>query len=105
MKRFLKLILPGVASVGLLTSCATLEPAGESGFVSLFDGKSLDGWTLLAQKGGGYAVEDGAIVCSQGGGGNLFYDREFSDFVLRLEFKLKPGSNNGIAIRSRRPEE
>ena len=100
MKRFLKLILPGVASVGLLTSCATLEPAGESGFVSLFDGKSLDGWTLLAQKGGGYAVEDGAIVCPQGGGGNLFYDREFSDFVLRLEFKLKPGSNNGIAIRS-----
>lgn len=72
----------------------------EPGFVSIFDGKSLNGWTLIGKTGEGYLVQDGKIVCPPGGGGNLFYDKEFSDFVLRFEFKLFEGSNNGLAIRS-----
>ena len=100
LKGATKALLAGAACAILTTSCTTLPVGDDDGFVSLFDGKSLEGWTLLGQKGGGYVVEDGAIVCTQGGGGNLFHDREFSDFILRLEFKLKPGSNNGIAIRA-----
>ncbi len=107
MKRLIQpLLLTASALIGglLFTSCSTTpaEPSSsvEAGFVSLFDGETLDGWTLLAGKGDGYSVENGAIVCAQGGGGNLLTDDEYADFVLRLDFQLKPGSNNGIGIRT-----
>lgn len=48
---------------------------------------------------GGYAVEDGAIACTSRGG-NLYTGRDYSDFVLRLEFMLAPGANNGIGLRA-----
>lgn len=84
-------------SLAALTYCT---PSSEPGFVSLFDGKTLQGWTLLGKTGEGYVVEDGKIVLPPGGGGNLFSEREFTDFVLRFEFRLEDGSNNGLAFRS-----
>jgi len=74
--------------------------AAEPGFTSLFNGKDLTGWTLVAKKGGGYSVQDGAIVCANGGGGNLLTDKDYDNFVLRLEFKLPPGGNSGIGLRA-----
>ena len=72
----------------------------EKDFTPIFDGKSLNGWKLIGKTGDGYLVEDGKIVCPPKGGGNLFHEKEYSDFVLRFEFKLADGSNNGLAIRS-----
>lgn len=72
----------------------------ESGFVSLFDGKSLQGWRLMGQRGEGYGAKDGVIYCAQGGGGNLYTEKEYADFVFRFEFKLEDGSNNGVGIRA-----
>ena len=74
----------------------------EPGFVSLFNGKNLDGWTLVqkADTGRGYVVEDGKLVCPADGGGNLLTDRDYANFVLRFEFRLQAGSNNGIGIRA-----
>jgi hypothetical protein len=69
----------------------------EKGFVTLFDGKTLDGWQGSL---GGYAVEDGVLICKKSGGGRLFTKDEYSDFVFRFEFKLQPGANNGVALRS-----
>jgi hypothetical protein len=83
----------------LLTVTAAPTPA-ELGFVSLFDGETLNGWKLLGKTGDGYLAQDGKIVCPPGGGGNLFTEKQFRDFVLRFEFKLVDGSNNGLAIRS-----
>ncbi|MCG6928471.1 MAG: DUF1080 domain-containing protein [Acidobacteria bacterium] len=74
--------------------------AGEEGFVPLFDGKTLDGWVLKGKTGAGYEVEDGKIVLPPGGGGNLLTAQEYSDFVLRFEFRLFEGSNNGLGIRA-----
>ena len=74
--------------------------AAEPGFVPLFDGKSLDGWKLVGGKGRGYLAEDGMIVCPADGGGNLFTEKEYANFVLRFEFRLTPGANNGIGIRA-----
>lgn len=75
--------------------------AAEEGFVSLFDGRTLDGWTLVAKgKGRGYVVENGLLVCPKDGGGNLLTDREFSDFIFRFEFRMEPGGNNGVGIRA-----
>ena len=89
------------ALVGFCT-CPALHAADspakdEEGFKSLFDGKTLEGWTGSTN---GYAVEDGAIVCVPDKGGNLYTEEEFGDFVLRFEFKLTPGANNGLALRA-----
>jgi len=74
--------------------------ATDPGFKPLFNGKDLTGWTLVAKSGSGYRVENGSIVCPEDGGGNLFTEEEFDDFILRFEFKLSPGGNNGIGIRA-----
>ena len=81
---------------GVLSSAADIEP----GFTPLFDGKTLGGWKLLGKTGDGYYVRDGKIVCPPGGGGNLLSEKQYADFILRFEFKLEKGSNNGLAIRS-----
>jgi hypothetical protein len=79
-----------------------IQGAAEEGFVSLFDGKSLNGWSIANQKGQGFLVENGAIVCPADGGQKLISDKEYANFVFRLEFKLEADSNNGIGIRAPR---
>ena|ERR1039457_2547572 len=74
--------------------------AGEAGFTSLFDGKTLNGWKLVGGHGPGYMVQDNRIVCPAEGGGNLFTEKEFGNFVFRFEFVLTAGANNGIGIRA-----
>ncbi len=71
-----------------------LVPDAE-GFVPLFNGKDLTGWTGDTK---GYVAENGAIVCRPGG--NLFTEGEYADFAFRFEFKLTPNANNGIGIRA-----
>ena len=70
---------------------------GEDGFQPLFNGENLDGWMGAVDS---YEVVDGAIRCKAGRGGNLLTKDEFDNFVVRLEFKLPPGGNNGLAIRA-----
>ena len=68
----------------------------EAGFTALFNGRDLDGWSGAVD---GYEVREGAIVCKPGQGGTLFTRGRYRDFVVRLEFKLPPAGNNGLAIR------
>jgi 3-keto-disaccharide hydrolase len=87
-----------IVAVALLLVASPVFAAGsEEGFAALFDGKTLDGW-----QGGkdGYEVVEGAIVCKEKGGGNLYTAKEYGDFHLKFEFKLTPGANNGIGIRT-----
>jgi hypothetical protein len=83
-----------------LSASALAAQQAETGFKPLFDGSTLNGWKLIRGRGRGYIVENGVIVCPEDGGGNLFTDREYSDFVLRLDWRLWDGGNNGIGIRS-----
>ncbi len=72
----------------------------EQGFVSIFDGQSLQGWVVPETKiGPGYVVEDGNIVCLAKGGGVLRTEKEYADFVFRFEFMFEEGGNNGVGIR------
>ena len=72
----------------------------EQGFSSLFNGKNLDGWVGNKTS---YQAEDGMIVIDPDdeGGGNLFTEKEYGDFILRFEFQLTPGGNNGLGIHAR----
>jgi len=72
------------------------EGRRELGFEPVFNGRDLAGWRGDVES---YEVLDGAIVCKPGRGGTLFTAREYGDFVARLEFRLPPGGNNGLAIR------
>jgi hypothetical protein len=71
---------------------------GESklGFKSLFNGNNLEGWSGPVSN---YQVVDGTIQCKKGKGGTIYTAEEYQDFVVRLEYKLPVGGNNGLAIR------
>ena len=66
------------------------------GFAPIFNGRDLTGWAGAVDD---YEVVDGAIVCKAGRGGVLFTEETYDDFIVRLEFKLPPGGNNGLTIR------
>lgn len=87
-------------AVALLLTLQIGFAADEAGFTSLFDGKTLKGWKLIGGHGPGYVVQDGKIVCPAAGGGNLFTEKEYANFVFRFEFLLTPGANSGIGIRA-----
>lgn len=87
---------------------ALVEIYISDGFTSLFDGKTLDGWT---RKNGTatYRVEAGAIIgITSEGSPNSFLcsNKEFSDFELLFEVKVDDALNSGVQIRSstREPE-
>src|SRR5579875_3677098 len=71
----------------------------EARFVPLFDGKDLNGWVYVGQAPG-YEVRDGIIICPAGCSGNLFTEKEYSDFVLDVDFRL---SANALLYREMRP--
>lgn len=79
----------------------------DAGFVSLFDGETLEGWERHTglpedQVGGKWEVIDGAIVGDQdppGHGGFLVTTQEFGDFELALETKLDYPVDSGIFLR------
>lgn len=83
-----------------LLLAALLGVAEEPGFTPLFDGKTLHGWKLVGGRGPGYVVENGVLVCPREGGGNLFTEKEYANFILRFEFRMEPGGNNGVGIRA-----
>jgi hypothetical protein len=68
----------------------------EKGFKSIFNGKDLTGWDGPVDE---YEVVDGAIQCKPKKGGTIHTIEEFTDFEAKLEFKLPPAGNNGLAIR------
>jgi hypothetical protein len=87
----------------------TTQP--EEGFVSLFDGKSLEGWRV-GDNASVFSAHDGMIVmeCTNRRCAHLFYDGEvkggsFKNFDLRVEVMTYPGANSGIYFHTRYQEE
>lgn len=90
-------LLPFFAAASLFAA----EPG--DGWLSLFDGKSLDGWKA-SEKPGTFAVENGELVV-RGVRSHLFYigsvnGANFKNFELKAEIKTKPGANSGVYIHT-----
>lgn len=102
----MKRLLAGAALLLLLTAGALaadneLTPEEKAaGWVLLFDGKTLDGWTTNTREPSKVPVVDGAINPHGSGGYMLIHERQWSNFVLSLDFKISKGCNSGIFIRT-----
>lgn len=91
-------ILAGL-TVAAVAQTPQLSPEeGEQGFVPLFNGRDLSGWQVIGAPS--WKVEDGVLVCTGEGGGWLRTDKQYENFVLRLEYKISPRGNSGIFLRA-----
>jgi len=70
-----------VVGAVLLTSCAVFEGGGKR--VTLFDGKTLDGWTIIKCEA---TVDDGDVLITAGNG-LVQTEKKYSDFILEFEWK------------------
>ncbi len=85
-----------IREIGTNEGNEILASKGGNDFKSAFNGKNFEGW---AGPTNNYSVDHGSIQCVKGKGGTIYVNDELSDFSARMEFKLPPGGNNGLAIR------
>ncbi len=76
------------------------QTAEEKGFVPLFNGRDLQGWQIIGGKPEGWTVKDGILSTKAAQGGWLMTDREYSDFELKLEYRVTKKGNSGVALRA-----
>jgi hypothetical protein len=90
--------------VALTLGCSSTknQPGASKGFTKLFDGKTTTGWHTYGQStvGNHWKVQDGALFLDSkvagDGGGDLVTDKEYTNYHLKLDWKVAPGSNSGI---------
>jgi len=109
-------LIPALCLVVMATPAQAELPVQKldnTGFETIFDGKSLSGWHVSAQtghsgasmhtSGGKWQLLDGAIVGSQdipGNGGIILTDRQFGDFEVIVEMQNDYGPDSGLFLRS-----
>jgi 3-keto-disaccharide hydrolase len=91
------LFLAGFAAVAYAP-----QASSENGWVTLFDGKSLDNFNKIGDAN--WRVEDGVIVADKGNG-FLVSKNSYGDFQIRAEFWVEPDSNSGIFLRCTDPDK
>lgn len=100
----------------LLSLCCTAPALAadvkDGGWVEMFNGKDFTGWVIdgptefkdKADKDKPkplWVVEDKVIRTAGRGFGFLRYDKQFSDFAFRVEYRMVKGANSGIGVRTR----
>ncbi len=106
----MKFILPAALISLLAIGCLAADtPQPEEGFVSLFDGKSLDGWKI-GENAEVFSVHDGVIVmecpATNHSPAHIFYDGDvnghnFKNFDLRVDVMTYPYANSGIYFHTK----
>ncbi|MFO1501327.1 MAG: DUF1080 domain-containing protein [Verrucomicrobiota bacterium] len=102
MKRTLIPVLALFAAASL----RLLAADSEDGFVSIFDGKSFDGWKTAKEHPTTWKIEHGAFV-ARGERCHLFYvgdPKPFKNFELKVDVMTKPNSNGGIYFHTKYQE-
>ena len=97
--------LAGLVSIFVLCGCTAMpQSVAAQETLSLFDGKTLRGWKVTEENPDSFRVEEDSIV-AEGPRAHLFYDgehgKEFTDFILTLKVKTKPGANSGVYFHTR----
>jgi hypothetical protein len=83
-------------------SLATSLCAQDAGWISLFDGKTLDGWEKVGKEESTWQVEEGAIAGS--GPASMLVNTKgpYKNFRYRAEIKINDGGNSGLYFRTTR---
>jgi hypothetical protein len=87
--------LPAAAEPNTLS-----EQERRDGWMLLFDGRSLDGWTTSSQQPSKTPVDAGSLNPHGCGGYMLIHEKTRENFQLALDFKLSRGCNSGIFVRT-----
>lgn len=85
-----------IREIGSNEADKLLRGKDPKGFQTVFNGKDFAGWAGPLDC---CAVTNSSILWRQKKGGTIYTQAEYTNFVVRLEFKLPPGGNNGLAIR------
>lgn len=99
-KRGSKSVAEDESTVGNISEVVrlSLSPAEiEDGWINLFDGESLLGWTPISAAN--WRVEEGILVCDGDERGLLQSNFQFTDYEFRCDFKLEEGGNSGVFLR------
>lgn len=92
-------VMMGCTAAVLAQEGESAQPDAE-GFVALFNGKDLAHWKIVGDPAG-FQVVDGVIRSETGGGGQwMYFDQEqFTDFILRVEWRVSARGNSGVFLR------
>lgn len=90
-----------IASLLGLIPLVSLQAEEEEGFVSLFNGKNLDGWVNVNGHPSTWSVRDGMIYCTGEPIAMLRSEKQYQNFIIELEWRhLKSGGNSGLFVWS-----
>ncbi len=89
------LVLAAMSSIPAKDEPKTEGPA----FQKLYNGTNLDGWEVFQGDIGAWEAKGELLSCVKEGGGWLKTKKVYSDYVLRLEYKIPAGGNSGVGIR------
>jgi hypothetical protein len=87
-----------LSSAALSVSSLALADKDE-GFVPLYNDKDLSGWHAKDGKIESWKADGDVLACVAGGGGWLTTDKEYGDFILKVDWKIPAGGNSGVGIR------
>lgn len=93
----------------IFMACSSSHNAkNNDGWISLFDGKSFDGWKA-SEAPGTFSIEDGAIKVA-GPRSHLYYEgrvmnHDFKNFEFKARVMTRPGSNSGIYFHTAYQQE
>jgi len=93
--------LVSALALGRAVAAASEEVAGDkkAKFVKLYDGKDLSGWEVQHGKLSAWKANGDLLSCVGSGGGWLRTARMYSDFVLRLDYRIPKDGNSGVGLR------
>jgi len=97
MKR-ISLALPAISF--MLAAVTYAQQGKDDAWVTLFDGKTLDGWTTLDKKPvtKGWVVEDGLLHRTDTGG-DIYTEKEYANFIVEFEWRSVANTNSGVKYR------
>ncbi len=97
-------VVPVIAALGFACAPTFAEdrPVSDTaadGFVSLFNGKDLSGWRVREGQEADWEAKGASLHCAAKDGSWLQTSKMYSDFVLKIEYRLGPGGQGGVGLR------
>lgn len=75
-----------------------LSVADDNGFVDLYNKKGLSGWVVKDGNAKSWKAEGDILACVAPRGGWLRTEKEYTNFILKVDWKIPPGGNSGIGV-------